>query len=84
MTQEQIDHISCAVMRIRSLENSPNPDWNLVEKISDETLKYINELSIFVKIDSYVYKFLEDFDIRKKDAIYGAYQRSKIVEYLIK
>ena len=68
-----------AVRRILSLEES-NIEGNLdeIERISLEVIATLKDGDLVIEDD--IYQFLDDFDIRRKDAKYRDYQTRRIAE----
>lgn len=82
MTPEQLEFIKNTVENVCRLETSIDPNYDIIEKICDDGISYINENRVDIDVDNYIYKFLEDCDIRKKDTEYGNYQRAVVTDLL--
>jgi hypothetical protein len=65
-----------------SLENVTSPDWVLIKNISTEEISRLNETGEGQDVNGIPYQFLEDYDIRQRDAAYGDMQRRRLREYL--
>lgn len=78
MTDQQQCYVVDAIRQMIVLEEMPQPDWKHASEIADKTIKFAVDNDLGDELGSYVIKFLDDVDIRSKDARYGAFQRIKI------
>jgi hypothetical protein len=77
-----VDTVKERILQILELEESENPDWNVIGNLCDRTIDYIEEFDTEFKVDDNWYKFLEDWEIRKSDSKYGVGQRAQLREQL--
>lgn len=82
MTNQQKCHIVEAIRQMIVFEEMPQPDWERASEIAESTIKFVVDNDLDGEAGSYVIKFLDDADIRSKDARYGAFQRIKIRQLL--
>jgi len=80
--RDNIAHVYKTIFRILEIEESDSPDLVLVKTISDKEIDLIHATGVAGSIDDYIYKFLEDYDIREIDSRYGDGQRKRIREHL--
>jgi len=76
--------IKSLILEIIEIERSTSPDWDHSFSIGDDALRYITENDLGDDVDSYVIKFLDDADIRRKDVAFGDYQRNAVLQAINK
>jgi hypothetical protein len=64
------------------LEERYAPDWGLIGALLDNEIDRLYETGDEKYVNYLPYYFLEDWDIRRKDEVYGESQRRKIREFL--
>jgi hypothetical protein len=74
--------IICIFKQIIDIENSPHPDFKKIKIISDCAIELIHNDNLYDKMNPYIFKFLEDYDIREKDPRYGRGQLRNLRKYL--
>ena len=75
------DQIISNLRRIISLEESDiNLHAELIENICLSTISEIKNSFTPIEVD--IYRFLDDFDLRRNDCSYREYQTKKIIELL--
>lgn len=73
---------SSIIIQVLELEDKSRPDWDLIGQLCDSEIARLNETGLEDQVNGLPYQFLEDYDIRRKDSVYGDNQRKKIRQLL--
>ena len=77
-----LDELKSKLAAILVAEEQPQVDWIAVEGLCDEVLRRLNYESAPDYPYDVVYHFLDDPDVRQKDARYAQVQRNRLREWL--
>ena len=77
-----LDELKSSLASILAAEEHAQIDWTTVDSLCDEVLRRLNcEPAPDYPLDV-VYHFLDDPDVRRKDASYAQVQRERLKEWL--
>ena len=83
MNMEKLPPETIAVIEtVLPLEERYAPDWGLIGALLDNEVDRLHETGDEKYVNYLPYHFLEDWDIRRKDEVYGESQRKKVREFL--
>ncbi len=77
-----LQELSAALYRIMDVEQSPNVDWQDVEKRCQQTLSLLKADPATDYTDDIVYVFLDDTKLRRDDADYAGVQYERLRNWL--
>jgi len=77
-----LDELKSSLAAILAAEEQAHIDWTAVDSLCDQILRRLNCESAPDYPHDVVYHFLDDPDVRRKDASYAKVQRERLREWL--
>ena len=76
------DELKSNLRRLMRLEEQPQIDWLAVDQLCDETIRRLLAEPSPDYPNNVVFRFLDDADVRQKDASYASVQRERLKAWL--